>query len=231
LNKLTIHMLGDMVTGELIYKGQSWFIDALLVDQLMQGSEAYINFILMLAKHFPQIEIFCVIGNHGRHGKKGDAHPRSNFDYLFYMMLQRALRGQGNVTVYVAMSPTLIVQHGEFVFALNHNDNVMGWNGIPYYGLDRKARRMDGLYNMKIHYKLGGHFHTPAELNDETLLNGTMMGGSDLSVNKMMVATRPSQKIFYFDPHHGIHRTTNIYLADPVKLTADENGIFTAYTA
>jgi len=178
LNKLVVHLLGDIVTGELIFKGQAYHIDATLIDQLLRGTEAYVSFLLALAAHFP----------------------------------------------------TMLVQHGDFVFALNHNDNVKGWAGIPYYGLDRKARRMDGLYGMQIHYKLGGHFHSPAELNDETLLNGTMIGGTDLSVNKMMVATRPSQKIFYLDDKHGIHRTTNLYLADRVTLTPDANGIFTAYS-
>jgi len=223
-------MLGDIVNGELIYRGQSWFTDAVLVDQLMAGTEIYIDIILLLAQYFPKIELYCVIGNHGRHGNKGDAHPRSNFDYLFYRMIQRALRPQKNVTVYVNESPTMIIDHGEFTFALNHNDSVKGWNGIPYYGLDRQARRLNGLYNMTIDYKLGGHFHTPAELNNETYLNGTVVGGNDLSINKMMVATRPSQKIFYFDPKHGIHRVTNLFLADKITMESDLNGIYTSYT-
>lgn len=96
--------------------------------------------------------------------------------------------------------------------------------------MERKARRLSDLYGLHLHYKLGGHFHTPANLNDETLMNGTLVGGSDLSVNKMNVATRPSQKIFYFDKDKGINRESNLYLADPVRLTPDENGIYTAVT-
>jgi hypothetical protein len=123
----------------------------------------------------------------------------------------------------------MLIRNGKFNFALNHNSDVMSYMGIPYYGLDRKARRVDSLYGMKIHYKLGGHFHVPANLGDETILNGTMVGGSDLSVNKMQMATMPSQKIFYFDRDHGIHRESNLYLADPVILEPDEHGIYTTY--
>lgn len=230
LNKLVINFLGDIITGEQVYKGQSFFIEFSSVDQLFFAFGEYMQVILTLAQNFPQIEIYCTQGNHGRVGKKGESHPRTNMDYIFYRFLEYALRQQDNVKVYVSESPTMIVRHGDYNFALNHNDDTRGWNGIPYYGLDRKARRLGDLYGMTIHYKLGGHFHSPANLNDETLLNGTMMGGSDLSVNKMMVATIPSQKIFYFDRNHGIHRESNLYLADKPVLTADENGIYTAYT-
>lgn len=230
LNKLVLYMLGDHITGELIYAGQAYNIDMAAVDQLFFCLQEYVNTILALASVFPEIEIFMVIGNHGRMGKKGENHPRSNLDYILYRSIQNALERQPNVRVFVSESPTMIVQNGNYNFALNHNDNVRGYQGIPYYGLERKARRLSDLYGIQIHYKLGGHFHTPANLNDETILNGCLPGGSDLSINKMNVATRPSQKVFYFDPEHGINRESNLYLADPVKLTPDENGIYTAYT-
>ena len=230
LNKLVIHILGDIVTGEMIYPGQAYSIDAPVVDQVMMCLEIYTNIILHLAEEFPEIEIFAIQGNHGRYGRKGEGHPRSNFDYLLYRMLQKALIRQENIKVFVSESPTMLVKHGNFNFALNHNDDTRAWSGIPYYGLDRKARRLGDLYGIHIHYKLGGHFHSPANLNDETLLNGTLMGGSDLSINKMRVASRPSQKIFYFDPEHGIHRESNLYLAEAKQLTPDEHGIYTAYT-
>jgi len=231
LNKLVIYMLGDHVTGEVIYAGQAYQIDMASVDQLFFCLNEYVKTILTLAGVFPEIEIFCVIGNHGRMAKKGEGHPRSNLDYVLFRSLQNALERQTNVNIFVSESPTMLVQNGNFNFALNHNDGVKGYQGIPYYGLERKARRLSDLYGVRIHHKLGGHFHTPANLADETILNGTIVGGSDLSINKMNVATRPSQKIFYFDPEHGINRESNLYLAEPVNLTPDSNGIYTAYTA
>ena len=50
-----------------------------------------------------------------------------------------------------------------------------------------------------------------------------------LSINQMTMATRPSQKIFYFDSEYGINRESNLYLSEPVKLVPDERGIYTAY--
>ena len=65
---------------------------------------------------------------------------------------------------------------------------------------------------------------------NEIILNGTLVGGSDLSINAMNVSSRPSQKIFYLDPDHGIHRMSDIYLSKKPTLSADKNGIYTAYT-
>lgn len=229
LNKLVVYHLGDQVEGEWIFKGQPFAIDLPGVEQLFHSLRVEAGFILFLASIFPEVEIFCVPGNHGRPGRKGDNHPKTNFDYVFYRLLQMTLERQENVKVYVSESPSMLVRQGEFNCLLNHGDNATSWNGIPYYGLDRVAKRVHELYGMVINYNFCGHHHTPCNLADRVIMNGCLPGGSDFSVNRLTVATRPSQKIFYFDKDHGINRESNLYLAEPVKMEADENGIFTAY--
>ena len=229
LNKLVIDHLGDQCTGEGIYNGQPFYLDLSLTDQLFKSVEVEANAILTLAEVFPEVEIFCVIGNHGRPGRKGDNHHRTNFDYIFYRCLQTALAPQKNVSVYVSESPTMLVRHGGFNFALTHGDAAQSWAGIPYYGREREFQRLPGLYNMVIDYELVGHHHTPGSIGGYILMNGSLKGADDLSVNKMRRQSRPSQEIFYFHPEHGINRRTTINLADPIHLEADENGIYTAY--
>ena len=124
----------------------------------------------------------------------------------------------------------MVIDRGRFKCLLNHGDNVMAWNGIPYYGLDRKFRKGHELYNMVIDYEFVGHFHTASNLADKVFINGCLPGGSELSINKMSLNSRPSQKIFYFHPEHGINRESNLYLADIPKLNPDQNGIYTAYS-
>ena len=229
LNKLVVYHLGDQVEGEGIFKGQPFAIDLPGVEQLFHSLRVEAGFVLFLASIFPEVEIFCVPGNHGRPGRKGDNHPKTNFDYVFYRLLQMTLERQENVKVYVSESPSMLVRQGEFNCLLNHGDNATSWNGIPYYGLDRVAKRVHELYGMVINYNFCGHHHTPCNLADRVIMNGCLPGGSDFSVNRLTVATRPSQKIFYFDKDHGINRESNLYLAEPAKMEADENGIFTAY--
>jgi hypothetical protein len=83
------------------------------------------------------------------------------------------------------------------------------------------------MFNKVIHYNCVGHFHVTGNISDIILVNGTMVGGSALSINKMASSGIPSQKMFYFDKKYGINRESNLYLADRVDLKADRNGIFT----
>jgi len=230
LNKLIIHHLGDQVTGESIYKGQAFYIDLNLADQLFLSVEVETNAILALAQVYPELELFCTVGNHGRPGAYGANHRKTNFDYLFYRSLKQTLINQKNVKVFVSESPSMVVQHGNFIFLLNHGDAAKGWMGIPFYGLERMFRRLPNLYNMIVHYELVGHHHQPANIGDsKVLLNGSLVGGSELSINRMGLTNLPSQKLFYFDKKHGLNRETNLHLEDPVQLKADKNGIFTEW--
>lgn len=231
LNKLVIHHLGDQVEGEGIFRGQAFAIDLCGVDQLFRSVEVEGRFLLTLAGVFEEIEVYCVPGNHGRPGGKGDNHPRTNFDYMFYKILALSLRDQPNIKFFISESPSMLVEFGKFLFLLNHGDVAKGWGGIPYYGLDRMANRVTQLYGKIIHYNLCGHHHTPCNLADKVLMNGCIPGGSDLSVNRLLAASRPSQKCFYFDPEHGINRESNLYLDEPVALKPDHNGIYTAYAS
>ena len=150
---------------------------------------------------------------------------------MFYRLLKLLLRNQKNVNVYVAESPMMLVQHGKFTFCLQHGHNSGSSSyGIPFYGLDRMARKLPRLFNRVIDILLVGHIHTPASIDANYIVtNGSMVGGTELSINKMQVASPPSQKIFLFDNDHGIHRETNIHLEDRVSLNPDKNGILTKY--
>jgi hypothetical protein len=230
LNKLVLHHLGDQVTGENIYKGQAFYLDLNLTEQLFTSVEVESNAVLTLAQVYPALEIYCIVGNHGRPGAYGANHRKTNFDYLFYRSLKQVLINQPNIKMFVSESPSMVVQHGNFIFLLNHGDAAKGWMGIPFYGLERMFRRLPNLYNMIVHYELVGHHHQPANIGDsKVLLNGSLVGGSDLSINRMGLANLPSQKLFYFDKKHGLNRETNLHLKDPVQLKADENGIFTEW--
>jgi len=229
LSKMVIPNLGDQVQGEHIYRGQAFHIDRILVDQLFGSLFDEVNsFYLPLAREFDRIEIPCVAGNHGRVGRKGESPFRTNWDYVFYRCLKTTLeQAAPHVKVHVSESPTMLMEHGKHLFAYGHGDDVNSWMGIPYYGLNRKAWKTDRLFNRIIDYHCVGHFHVPANLADNIIINGNMVGGSDLSINKMHSSTLPSQTLFYHDPENGVNRMSYLYLDELSELTADSNGILT----
>ena len=226
LNTLVIYYLGDIVTGESIYKGQPFSITLNLVDQLFMALEVESNKLFTLAEVFPEIYVYCVLGNHGGLNR-AQHHQKTNFDYIFYRVLSMMFANIPTVHIYTSESPSMILERGDFKILLNHGDNARGWMGIPYYGVDRAYRRIANLYNMIIQYEMVAHHHTPAKLGDHIFMNGSYLGGSDLSINKMGLASLPSQKIFYFHKHYGANRESDIILDFPKGLTASDSGIYT----
>ena len=228
LNKLVIVHLGDWLEGESIYPGQQMHIVAPVVDVIYNTAlPLEIEMMLRLACVFPEVEIFCITGNHGRAGKKGDHHWRSSFEYVLLRALQTGLQQQENIKVFVSESPMMVAQHGKSIFAYQHGEHLRGSYGVPYYAMDRTYKALPNLTGMIIDHYVCGHRHTPVNLQDQVIMNGSFQGGTDLSVNKMLAISRPSQKKFYLDPDHGMNRESNIYLAGKPKLVADKDGIFT----
>ena len=226
LNTLVIYYLGDIVTGESIYRGQPFSITLNLVDQLFLALQIESNKLRTLAEVFPEVYVYCVLGNHGGLNR-AQHHQKTNFDYIFYKVLMLMFSQIPNVKVFVSESPSMVIERGDFRILLNHGDNARGWMGIPYYGVDRAYRRTANLYNMIIHYEMVAHHHTPAKLGDHIFMNGSYLGGSDLSINKMGLASLPSQKIFYFHKHYGANRESDLILESPTILKASEDGIYT----
>ena len=230
LNKLELTHLGDWLEGECIYPGQQMHIVAPVIDVIFNTVlPLEIEAMLRLSCIFHEIDIFAVIGNHARAGKKGDHHWRSNFEYVLLRALQAALQDQSNINVYISESPMMIVQHGKSVFAYNHGSHLTGSYGVPYYAMDRTYKALPSLTGILIDHYICAHRHTPVNLQDQVIMNGSFQGGTDLSVNKMLAISRPSQKVFQLDLDNGINRESNLYLANRPKLVADKNGIFTPY--
>lgn len=229
LNKLIINNLGDHVEGEAIYPGQAFQIDRPTIDQMLVYVETEARNLVTLCSVFPEISVFCIPGNHGRAGFKGQHNEKTNWDYVCMHFLRLALQNQPNIKFYISNDPVMIVQHGRFNFCLKHGENIRSYSGTPFYGLDRDFRKLNSLYNMIIHYEVIGHHHRAANLEDNIIINGCFPGGSDLSINKMSLASIASQKIFYFHPIHGSNRWSDLYLSKAPELKADETGVYTSY--
>ena len=231
LNRLVIKFLGDMVEGERIYKGQPFYLDLNAFDQVFQGAIRIAEAVRTLATVFPEIECYAICGNHGRPGKRGEHHTKTNFDRFFYAFLSMAFRYQPNIKFYTSDGPIMVARHHEHRIAMIHGSEARSWMGIPYYGLDRVERRLHGLFaGLKINLMLCGDKHDPAILHESVIMNGSFVGGSDFSINTLLLNSVPSQRIFYLDPKWGAHRHTSLWLDAPPKVTEDENRILTPYT-
>lgn len=231
---LDINMLGDIVTSEDIYLGQLRNIDMPLIDQTMAAAHVIGQKLIMpAAKFFKKVRIRAVTGNHGKIGRDGQYHPRTNFDYIVYVFLKEQFKNFPNVEFYISTGPLLLYRLPEaknFLHLLTHGNETRGWNGIPFYGLQRDQAKYVQLTGQHITHIHIGHFHNAATLDipsGEQIINGSFSTGSDLALYKLKTKSQPKQLLFGFNNTHGITWRYDIKLDKMPELKADKNGLLT----
>ncbi len=232
LRKLKINVLGDIVQGEDVFKGQGFSLDALMMEQVFQlGDEVLDRIFLPLAELYEDIEIFCVPGNHGKAGgKHGTQSRQTNWDYIVYWLWKQRLQNIKHVKFYISAPPFLIYElYPGQNHALIHGQQARSYMGYPYYGIDRMYKKLTTLSGLVIHFLYHGHHHQPhtGEVAiGEIIGNGSFEGGSCYSVNDLLTANKPEQFFFGMN-EHGKTWEYKLRLAEYTRLKPDENGIYT----
>jgi hypothetical protein len=199
------------------------------VDQVVRG--AYVEAVALsrISAYYKHLVLVCVTGNHGRIDKR--ASVRSNFDYLFNVLLASFLQAhtKKNVHIFLNKGKTGIIQVEGFNFALNHGDKIRGWMGIPFYGFARTANRLMGMHGFPIEAFCVGHHHQAAQLPG-VVANGSWPGGCTYATDTMFTAAPPIQVMFGVHREHGIVWNRHIHLEDRrPPLSPDKQGMLTAY--
>jgi len=219
---INVFFLGDIVDGAAIYPGHARQVDMHAMDQVVEAINSIGELISWLAGLYPwTVNCHCVVGNHGRMGKKGEESPLNNLDFLIFRMLERELAEHNNVRFNISRSWWMIVERMGHRFYCAHGDDVRSWMGVPYYGLERflsRVQQMVGHFDADFDYILAGHFHRPADIG-KILLNGAWPGGTEYSIKQLQTAVAPVQKLFSIHPTFGITWERNIQLQDPAKRT------------
>jgi hypothetical protein len=229
--KLVVNFLGDIVDGEGIFLGQALQNDRNVGDQVAEAAHRFASMFYNWAKVFPEVEVYCVPGNHGRIGRKGELAWRSNFDSMSYRFVQQILRGQKNVKVIISQSPNLIVKHGGTNWLLHHGDFVKGGAG-SYIAYERKVQSIGAMGNIQLDYSVSGHYHHSASNAGPNarryITNGSWPGTNQFSVDVLNTGNTPAQRMWLFSPSNGfIHSESDIVLGDRVTLTPDKDRVYT----
>lgn len=232
VDQLYVNMFGDMVTGEDIYPGQSFQIDRALTEQIFLGADWFANFLRDMAARFDEVHVRAVPGNHGRGYRKGQNHPRTNWDTLLYRMLALRLETIKNIDIQITDSSWLLYHipgHEDYRHILIHGDEARSWMTIPWYGFERAGQRLESMLGAVLDYVHAGHHHNEARWANnrmEFLINGSWVGGSALSVQKMLRVSRPVQNLFFCHPRRGVVSHYPIQLAALPELSHDDRGVW-----
>ena len=167
-----------------------------------------------LAARFEKVEVFCTAGNHGRlpdQKRVAAKDPTRNWDTLIYWIARDSLLDCPNVRFYVPDSYVLSFEIGSKRFVQYHGTKIKSWNSIPHYGIERWTRRIQALRSRRhepADYFLIGHFHSDSSMSASgarTKVNGSLIGGTEHSVEELGASELPSQRLFFVSDPVGIN--------------------------
>lgn len=235
INKLVLNFLGDVVTNEDIYVGQGRDIDRILVDQIFQlAHELCTRMIYPFCQYFPQVEANCVWGNHGRMGKAGEYHKRTNADYILYHAMRLMMAHVQHFNIRISLSSFMgyvLPEDPKRPHLIAHGDKIRRYLSIPYYGMDRWDARMVSLTQVAWAFVHLGHHHRAAVIDaphGERIMNGSWVGASDFSVDVLQEGGQPKQKFMGLHPEWGKTWSYDIYLdKERPRLQPGEDGLYT----
>lgn len=216
---LNIFSLGDSTSGEIHgAKERSEYRNQ--INNSLAIGELHALMIRDLAPFFPQINVICLSGNHGRRSEKKDFHgANDNWDYLIAKVAEARLRDIPNVsfTIPNAWSTNVVIDN--VAFHLTHGDDVRGWNGVPFYGLVRRQRNLMALAPVQTgpvpRYIMMGHHHVSAHLSDvngELIVNGAWVGTDAYAFNSFAGYREPKQLLHGVNHEYGITWKVDINL-------------------
>jgi len=235
LHDLYIAGLGDWIEGENIYIGQPHHLE---IDALRQ--------IIMLGDLVPKILFapLCMFfrniflrGVGGNHGKASRASP-SNWDILVMHLWELRMAQYKNFHFHYEQDKLWTMYKvkpddpdwADKTFFVTHGNQIRAWQGnFPSYGVARAFARYVGMLNTPINYLFVGHHHQPdikPEMWGATIFNGSMVGGSEYSHNRLMMVGPSLQVMFCMNKDH-ITRADPLYLEIPPSLYFDDEGIMT----
>lgn len=219
VRRLYVFLLGDIVEGELIFPGQSHLIDASLFMQVcVDGPRILGNFVRRMLTEFDEVHVEGVIGNHGALGGRArrDYNPETNADAMLYEIVKEQMKGESRLHWGANVTPGerhwyTIAAAGEKRFMLFHGDQVKGYNGIPWYGFDRKIKGWEMVLRRfrdeQIDYALSGHFHTPfvEYINGVRHWgNGSTESYNTYAFEQLSAMGEPCQYLLFTHPRRGV---------------------------
>lgn len=239
-DRLVVFSMGDNVSGviheELQKHGHQHIIDQVHLGALSTALFLYRLLRRLQPRGIQTIHVSCVSGNHGRLSKlKEFKQYFKNFDYLFNSIVSLALAGVPEITFNIPKgSATIVHVAGQRILQTHGHELPPSPLGIPLYSINRASAGYSELLSWTkgrewFDYWLLGHFHRPLEM-DNTIVNGTMVGMSEMSVGKFK-PIRPVQRLLGFHPTWGksweyqirldLAEPAEIYLFEAAMKTVD----------
>lgn len=209
IEHLHIAALGDMLSGN-IHDELVETNEVPLAEATIQFAEDGSRFIESFLERFPEISVSGVVGNHPRSKRKPQAKLAfDNADWLAYRAMARFLAAEKRITWDVPKASAHPINVANRRCLLLHGHGIRStMPGVPWGGVVRRITALDQQYaakGMPIDHYLLGHFHQAnAVLQGKVLMNGSVKGVDEYSLQAFGGGGEPQQLLLTFHPRRGL---------------------------
>ena len=231
VDNLIVPMLGDMISGDIHEELARTNIDNCM-GQMIRGANLIAQALMFFAPHFSEIEVPCVVGNHGRMTRKPPMKDKfMDWDYMLYQWVASFCKNQENIEFHIPRSFITTFKVHDKVVLITHGDCISGagssgaiLNSITklrsVFQFRKSLQReiedaMYGDLEQEFDSVMIGHFHRIDELDigtGELHICGTMKGPDEFALQRLQAATKPKQLVTYWHPRYGYIGIDVIYL-------------------
>jgi len=214
-NVRTLHLFseGDLVSGNIHYELEVTN-EFPVTMAAVKGGFLLAEAVARFAPYFDEIVLWEMSAdNHGRLTRKSQAKQGAvnNYTYVGHVVCNEKLAKHSNVKVVMGEGTKLLADVLGKKFLISHGHHIMGMMGIPYYGMERDKAR-EAVKRAKLPEKMYdyisiGHWHVPAIISANILVNGSLPGTTEFDHMQGRHAP-PSQVSFMVHPVHGVFNWT-----------------------
>jgi transposase-like protein len=209
VDRLHIWSLGDMLSGNIhqeLAETNEFPIIECAIQFGLDGAEWLEQFV----PHFREIHFAGVVGNHPRLTKKMSSKRRfDNFDWLVYHTMQQRLRAYPQIKWQIPKAQKWPVEICGRRVLLYHGDGIRStMTDVPWGGIIRYTNKLANQYaraGKPIDHFACGHFHEAnAVKNRRILMNGSIKGVDEYSVDAFGGGEAPTQLLTTFHKRRGL---------------------------
>lgn len=221
---LNVLAYGDFTSGEIHgAAGRSYF--RRMMNNTYAIGQLHALMYRDLAPHFDQVNVVYVPGNHGRRTPKKDYHgAQDNWDYLVGLMAKLHCQDIDNVSFLIPDAWSINLDINGVGFNIAHGDDIRSSMGIPWYGLQRRTKRLQSLAPLldgpRVRYHCVGHFHQKGmvgEQDTEIIMNGPWPATDAYAYNSLAAYSDPFQWLHGVNPKYGITWRLDVRLKDAIR--------------
>jgi len=214
VNNLVVFLLGDIVHNENIMRFLSLDeLDVVIHEQVFQYAVPQLQaFFIEMLKHFKNILVYCVRGNHGQFGKLYAS--TTNLDDVVYHFLKSSFSENKRIVFKIAETFYNVADIYGKRFLLVHGDTINMHYQMPWYGITTRAMRWTGSIG-DFDYLCMGHFHSFAVidwLGKTIFVNGTFLSDDDWSKQRLGLKSSVCQMLLGVHPKRGVSFVRKIFL-------------------